>query len=802
MNRAKKRDGAKAASRTAAANEAAPGPWPSWGLAALLYLGAAVVYFLPAFLPGRHIYGSDYLAGSYPFHVFISERFADGALPKWVPSVYGGLPLFSNPGSTFHPFRFLADLLFPAHRIFPAIYVLQFWLAGLGTYLLSRELGVRAWAALVVGFAFQFTGITMSAVLGGHEGRIIVATMTPMVLFLLHRGVRTGRPVWFAGAALAIGSALLSFQIQSSYYLLLLGAAWGVFSLVRTRVRGARPVSARVALGLGAVAVAFLLAAVNFLPFLAYVDQSPRGEGGRGYEYATSWAMPPAEITGLAVPEHVGLLEHYEGGNAFKLHTEYVGAVVLLLAALGAYYNRRDRYWWFFAAAAVVALTFSFGGHTPVYRLYYALLPGTRQFRAPSVSFFVVSISLVMMAGLALERLARLRAEVASADDPRLRPATIVIGAAAAITLLILLVAGGGGGEPRARAFSAGAFRFAGFTWLAGGLLWAWLRRSVGTRVVVAALALLTVADLWIVDRRFFSTVESPDLMYAADEVVDFLGTRPERNRVWVLPGAFQGGAEYGGGLKNYLMLHGVDQTGGEHGNQLQRYNQYVGAGDRTYVDWHNLVGDLQTLLSAPTTASSAPAFLAAANIRYILSMVPLPGLPEAFRGRTGLVYEVPGALPRAYLVGETVVAAEPGGALDILARPDFDPATTAVLYEDPGPPLAGDGPFSGSATVLAYEPDRVDVRTRADRDALLVLADNYYAGWTATVDGEPAEVIRANHTFRGVRVPAGEHTVTFEFRPAEVYMGLWLGIGALFILLAAGCLDVLLRHRRLSAAA
>ncbi|HUG39124.1 MAG TPA: YfhO family protein, partial [Longimicrobiales bacterium] len=771
MSRAKKRDAAKAASLAGADTEAAPGPWPSWGLAALLYLGAAVVYFLPAFLPGRHIYGSDYLAGSYPFHVFISERFAEGALPKWVPNVYGGLPLFSNPGSTFHPFRFLADLLFPAHRIFPAIYVLQFWLAGLGTYLLSREVGVRAWAALVAGFAFQFTGITMSAVHGGHEGRIIVATLTPLVLFLLHRGVRTGRPVWFAGAALAIGSALLSFQIQSSYYLLLLGAAWGVFAIVRTRVRGARPVTGRVALGIGAVAMAFLLAAVNFLPFLAYVDQSPRGEGGRGYEYATSWAMPPAEITGIAVPEHAGLLEHYEGENAFKLHTEYVGAVVLLLVLLGTYYGRRDRYWWFFAIAALVALTFSFGGHTPIYRLYYALLPGTRQFRAPSISFFVVSTSLVMMAGLALERLARLREQVTSADDPRLRPATILIASAAGLTLLLLLAAGAGEGDARSRAFAAGALRLAVFTWLAGGLLWAWLRRSAGTRMVIAALALLIVADLWIVDRRFFSTVESPAVMYGSDEVVEYLAARPGRDRVWVLPREFQGGVEYGGGLKNYLMVHDIDQAGGEHGNQLQRYNQYVGAGDRTYVDWHNLVGDLQTLLAspttAPTTAASTPAFFAAANIRYILSMVPLPGLPEAFRGRTGLVYEVPGALPRAYLVAETVVAERPRGALDVMGRPDFDPSRTAVLYESSRPPLGG-GPVSGAAAIEAYEPDRVEVTVRADRDALLVLADNYYAGWTATVDGEPAEVVRANHTFRGVRVPAGEHTVTFEFRPAE----------------------------------
>src|SRR5690606_566060 len=92
---------------------------PSLGLAAAppIYFALAIAYFLPAFLPDQHIYGSDYLAGGYFFHEFISARFSEGALPKWVPYVYGGLPLFANPGSTYYPFRFLADLIFPVAKI-------------------------------------------------------------------------------------------------------------------------------------------------------------------------------------------------------------------------------------------------------------------------------------------------------------------------------------------------------------------------------------------------------------------------------------------------------------------------------------------------------------------------------------------------------------------------------------------------------------------------------------------------------------------------------------------------------------
>jgi uncharacterized membrane protein YfhO len=89
-----------------------------------------------------------------------------------------------------------------------------------------------------------------------------------------------------------------------------------------------------------------------------------------------------------------------------------------------------------------------------------------------------------------------------------------------------------------------------------------------------------------------------------------------------------------------------------------------------------------------------------------------------------------------------------------------------------------------------------VVVRARASRDALLVLADNYYPGWEATVDDEPEAIVRVNHTFRGVPLPAGEHTVVFEYRPAAVYRGLWLGVGGLVVLLVAGIADILF-HRR-----
>ncbi|HEX5520650.1 MAG TPA: hypothetical protein VFX29_03100, partial [Longimicrobiaceae bacterium] len=193
------------------------------GVAAAIYFVLSLVYFLPAFAPGRQVYGTDYLGGGYMFYHFVGERLAAGVLPKWVPYVFGGMPLAANPGSTYHPVHFVADLLLPTSKVLAAVFVVHFWIAGLGMYLLARELESRRWVAFVAGLAFQFTGITMSWVYAGHDGRIMVATMAPLFFYCLHRGVRTARLAPFAGAAATLGFALLSFQIQNSYYLLLAG---------------------------------------------------------------------------------------------------------------------------------------------------------------------------------------------------------------------------------------------------------------------------------------------------------------------------------------------------------------------------------------------------------------------------------------------------------------------------------------------------------------------------------------------------------------------------------------------------
>jgi hypothetical protein len=160
-------------------------------------------------------------------------------------------------------------------------------------------------------------------------------------------------------------------------------------------------------------------------------------------------------------------------------------------------------------------------------------------------------------------------------------------------------------------------------------------------------------------------------------------------------------------------------------------------------------------------------------------------------------VYENARALPRAWLASESR-ALDEETTLGVIRKgrlPDgsrWEPLRTALVETnvetgvEAGVPASvpASGGGAGSTEVFRYEPNRVDVRTKAAAPSVLVLAENHYPGWRAYLDGRRVDILRVNYAQRGVRVPAGEHEVSFRYRPASFYAGLALSLMALAALL------------------
>lgn len=139
-------------------------------------------------------------------------------------------------------------------------------------------------------------------------------------------------------------------------------------------------------------------------------------------------------------------------------------------------------------------------------------------------------------------------------------------------------------------------------------------------------------------------------------------------------------------------------------------------------------------------------------------------------------VYENSLAMPRAWVARSALMA--PGGALslDLMQRATFDPRQTVLLEDTKRVPKVDstDGPL-GDVQVVDETPNMVRIQVEDSAGGFLLLADTYYPGWTAEIDQAKTEVLRADHSFRAVPLPQGDHTVIFRYEPPSFRIGVVL---------------------------
>jgi hypothetical protein len=189
---------------------------------------------------------------------------------------------------------------------------------------------------------------------------------------------------------------------------------------------------------------------------------------------------------------------------------------------------------------------------------------------------------------------------------------------------------------------------------------------------------------------------------------------------------------------------------------------------------------------------------LGALNVKYISSYSPLPAgevkLVRHFPEYPLWLYEVKRAIPRVYVVSAVEHEIDPGKTLERLASEDFN-ALATVLVDEPVS-LGDKGGVQGEARILEYENHLVNIQASLDRPGILVLADSFYPGWNAYVNGRQEKIYRANLFFRAVALSAGTHSVEFRYEPRSFAIGRAVSIVTLSLIAAASML-VYMRKRR-----
>lgn len=144
-------------------------------------------------------------------------------------------------------------------------------------------------------------------------------------------------------------------------------------------------------------------------------------------------------------------------------------------------------------------------------------------------------------------------------------------------------------------------------------------------------------------------------------------------------------------------------------------------------------------------------------------------------------IYENEAAFPRAFLVPNAELSPDDDLTLARMLDPAFDPAETALL-------AAGAARQGGSGTAMVQHesPERYRIDYSADAPSTLLIAEAWYPGWQATLDGEPVPLQRADLLLNAIPAPAGQHTVLMAFRPRSLRLGAWISLAVLGLLLLA----------------
>ncbi|MEX1183826.1 MAG: hypothetical protein WEF86_11380 [Gemmatimonadota bacterium] len=796
----------------------ASGMLPAW-TPVLVYAAVTVVLFREFLLFGTTALGRDSIALSYFARNFYTEFVQTfQRMPHWDPLLFGGLPFVEGMhGDIFYP-PSLAMFFVNAATMWGLKMALHVFLAGMFTYLwLHRGLRLDRTPALFGGLVYMMGADLVSLVLPGGDGKLFVSALAPLLFWLTERAVASRRMRDFAIFSLGLALVLFTSHMQAAYY-----CVWGVSLYFMFRVWQLKRGDALKQIGVFAVAgvLGVGAAAVQFLPPLEYLQEyshrADRAEQGeRGYAWSSTYSLNAEEVVSLVVPEFVGEVAQtsttrppagYWGKNPLKLNSEYAGLVPLLLIPV-LLVARRTAQVWFFAGLALLTILHALAGSTPLGRLFY-LIPGVSLFRSWSIIIFLYGLAVATLGALGAQQLqdwlidGRADADIARAR----RTLRITTGVFAVLALLatsgVLTSAWTAvfyrDIDPGRQAALAANMPYisAGF-WIAFVLALcvagAWelaSRRVIPARALLLLLAVLAALDLYRVDRPFLrhtalmnEQIGQTTLLRPDDVIEQLQRLRDDGDpfRVMDLAGPLQMGSIYN---QNDFAIHGLEQLTGHHGNEIGRYRALVG-GDGA----DNLLLSELRLANVTNTVY----FVAPARLQH-------PRMQEVYAGGRAVIYRNLDALPRAYVVGSTEIV-EGDAAIDRLLSPDFDAATTAILAEplptDAAAPQAG---ARWNITWLERATDSHSLQVTADRPALLVILDNYYPAWRASIDGAAAPIHRANHTFRAVVVPAGTHTVTFRYDAASLRTGALLSLAALAVLLGVIAGGVVSDRRRASA--
>ena len=668
-----------------------------------------------------------------------SELVRERRFFSWNPYVGFGAPWLGSIAGPYFPLKFLAYLWPDYWRGADIVRLLLFFIAGAGNYLLLRSLGVGPQGALFSGLTYM---LCERLFLMTNMPNFNIEPLLPVMLYAIHEMVKAGSVRHMALAGIIGGSQFLGGFPEASFVFAVTASLFFLFviaGLSREQIKRG------VALGFLAATFSLLIGGIQIGEFFRYLPVSAHTHE----DHYGSVTARPLDLLNLLVPHFFGAVFQPSWTGLAWNHLSYsvFCGVSSLILSIGAILNASSRYVWFFAALGLVVISYDYG--CPLFNL----IGQAPLFDRMSIAWnaFLIPFTISVLAGFGLHALIIGRYATQMA----------IFGASAALyTIALALLCWILGSSNYAAMFHA--LLPAGIALVATIVSIALERYRIGTPLLVFVLAgeLLFCAS-GLKYMHFYSTdiSELPSERWIKEHV--------GHERIFGLKGI------YPANTLNPSRVRDARHLDAMYPNLYVDYIDAIWPGARQNVyrpnqsDWLKVDDPL----------------LDTAAIKYVIAPTPLaPSHPsmqsltsrfvEVYRDADAVIFRNDRAVPRVRFAG----TARPAPSTPALLRDAL--ADADVLIEGLDAPQM-ECPSSVPVTYLVDIPAEVIVHLSAPCRGFVVLADTFFPGWKAYVDGVEQPIRRANYAFRAVEVGPGAHTVAFLYRPWTITFGVPIAIGA-----------------------
>ncbi|HTY13488.1 MAG TPA: YfhO family protein [Candidatus Omnitrophota bacterium] len=708
--------------------------------AAIGLFGAITLLFFMPFVTGVNLFGfRDLSLYFYPLRQLMVGTMKAGHLPLWDPYIFCGIPFFATLQAGFlYPVSALLYIL-PFNIGFNWSIIVHYFMAAAFTYLMMRHFKVSRSGSFLSGMAFAFSGYLLSV--SNMNTSLSSVVWLPLTLLFWDRAIGEASP---RGRSFSLLSLVLVLSLMflggepTIFYSTFVVMFFYALFMDRTAKLLYLPAILLAAAG---------LLAVQILPFAEYVAHSVR-TWRTEFSFISHSSFPVREALNFVFPNFFGNFMEGTYSRAILgpdqqtwILSPYMGALTFLLAVIALF--KRSRKVYFFAFTALFFLLLAFGKYTPFYEALFYSMPYLSAIRYPVKFLFFPAFAVAVMAGWGLNELK------AGLHKSELAAFWGMKGALSSLLLLSLvfsrqiyrLLSSG----PRLSGYdhlilhrlieadTRALYLLAAIVLAAAAAAGLYYFRKISAQMFVAAIVFLVFADLFCFNYKINPPIPAA-LFSGRPANAEAMAYDRGLFRFFVDPNVFERSGTFYAEQKD--ILFSLRSKLSSNMMIVDRMSDWYGRESIEPIRNARLYWAYKDdLISVHTD------ILSYSNVKYILSFEKLKG--SGFRpllDKDFYLYQNLQAKERAYLDG-------------------------------------------GSVTIESYAPENVVVSADSPAGGRLVLADNYYPGWKAFVDGKETAIKRTYYLFRGVDLAPGRHEVKFVYDPLSVKLGAGISLATALLL-------------------